>query len=159
MGEREDVLESALPRLKGRLYSITSEETPFDDMTRDPYNCHAWALGDNKHWYDPARARRWIRWPEGIPRNDTVPAFEALYARVGYEPCDDGELEDGWEKIAIYIDDVRGLVTHSARQNAMGLWLSKLGYLEDIEHLTVDDVGGPDGYGHVARYMKRRRKE
>ena len=31
-----------------------------------------------------------------------VAAFVAAFSTLGYEPCTDGTLEDGFEKIAIY---------------------------------------------------------
>ena len=45
-------------------------------------------------------------------------------------------------------------VTHMARQLASGLWTSKLGELEDIEHETPAELEG-DIYGIVVQYMRR----
>ena len=69
-----------------------------------------------------------------------------------YEPCDDGALEDGFEKVAIYA--LSFTVTHMARQLASGRWTSKLGELEDIEHETPAELEG-DIYGIVVQYMRR----
>ena len=72
---------------------------------------------------------------------------------LGYEECDDGSLEDEYQKIALYADD-SGTPTHAARQLADGAWTSKLGELADIVHATVDDVNGPL-YGAPVQFMRR----
>ena len=76
-------------------------------------------------------------------------AFQIL----GYEPCDDGTLEDGYQKVVLYADR-SGIPTHAARQLENGRWTSKLGRLEDIEHDTVEDVSGPV-YGQPVQFMRR----
>lgn len=73
----------------------------------------------------------------------------------GFTRCDSGDLEPGWEKVAVYAladDDP----THVARQLESGAWTSKLGDFEDIEHDTPTALEGP-AYGTVYGYMKRRR--
>jgi hypothetical protein len=65
--------------------------------------------------------------------------------------CEDGRLESGFEKIALFA--LEGLPKHAARQLQSGRWTSKLGRLEDIEH-TLDDLTGAL-YGSVALVMKR----
>ena len=58
---------------------------------------------------------------------------------TGYAPIgEDGPLQDGYEKIAIYALD--GEPTHAARQLDTGRWTSKLGKHEDIEHDTPGRV-------------------
>lgn len=64
--------------------------------------------------------------------------------------------EEGFEKIAIYIDS-HGKPTHAARQLSSGKWTSKLGQLEDIEHSNLDDVTGLH-YGSVGAILKRQKK-
>jgi hypothetical protein len=53
-------------------------------------------------------------------------AFIQAYKSLGYELCDNSELEAGFEKIAIYATS-DGEPTHAARQLSVGLWTSKLG--------------------------------
>jgi len=96
-------------------------------------------------------------WPATAPRQVSLQAFIAAFATLGYERCDEPEVETGMEKIAIFgRDDFEGSIvpTHAARQLASGLWTSKLGSLEDIRHETVVDVGGPL-YGDAVVYMSR----
>lgn len=94
-------------------------------------------------------------WPPNIARAETVDAFIRAYGTEGYAVCADGALDPGHEKIAIYVD-ASGTPTHSALQLASGKWTSKMGDFEDIEHETVNDVGGPT-YGTVAAYLSRLR--
>jgi|GEM_PF-3681614 len=53
------------------------------------------------------------------------------FATLGYEVCDNVELEPGFEKIALYAG-ADGIPTHAARQLQAGPWTSKLGRMEDI---------------------------
>ena len=84
-----------------------------------------------------------------------VAAFVAAFSTLGYEPCTDGTLEDGFEKIAIYRSPSG--IQHAARQLGTGKWTSKLGSLgslEDIEHVSPAELEGAE-YGQVVRYLRR----
>lgn len=84
-------------------------------------------------------------------RND-LSAFVAAFGTLGYEPCSDGDLEDGFEKIAIYRSPSG--IQHAARQLGTGRWTSKLGGLEDIEHGSPAELEGVE-YGRVVQYLRR----
>ena len=118
------------------------------------YNCFAWAVGDTSHWIDPTDPNTW---PGDISNENTVPALFELFAKAGYQPCQDGSLEDGYEKIVIYALD--GEPTHAARQLRNGLWTSKLGKHEDIDHATPEELQGDewDQYGRISGFMSRPR--
>jgi len=82
----------------------------------------------------------------------------AAYATLGYEPCLDGTLEPGFEKIVIYV--LSGTPTHAARQLNSGLWTSKLGQQVDVEHDTPEAIVQEIAqlaaiYGLPVQYMKR----
>lgn len=79
-------------------------------------------------------------------------AFVAAFATIGYQPCLDGSLEDGFEKLAIY--HLPSGVQHAARQLSSGRWTSKLGSLEDIEHSSPAELEGAI-YGTVVQYVRR----
>ena len=79
-------------------------------------------------------------------------AFVAAFGTLGYEPCADGALEDGFERVAIY-ESPDG-VQHAARQLSTGWWTSKVGTLEDIEHASPAELEGTE-YGKVVQYMRR----
>ena len=78
-------------------------------------------------------------------------AFES----IGYQTCDDGALDEGFEKIALYALGM--MYTHVARQLIDGRWTSKLGQLEDITHNTPEAIENSD-YGEVAQFMRRATK-
>ena len=117
----------------------------------DTYNCLAFAAHDVKHWWDPTNNR--LYWPEGAPRGQQIENVIITWMRMGYEVCDDGALENGYEKVAFYVQN--GKVQHATRQTADGKWLSKLGNQEDILHDTVEGLEGPV-YGKVSAYVRKR---
>ena len=79
-------------------------------------------------------------------------AFRQVFVMHGYAVCDQIDPEPGYEKIAIFTD-ADGCPTHAARQLSSGVWTSKLGRLEDIEH-ALHDLEGTE-YGSVVLLMKR----
>ena len=132
-----------------RDYRITSE---YDAN----YNCFAWVLEDTSRWIDPTDPNTW---PGDLTRENTVPSLFELFRNAGYAPCANGELQDGYEKIAIYaLDDEP---THAARQLDTGRWTSKLGKYEDIEHATPEELQGDewDQYGRISGFMSRPRTQ
>lgn len=74
------------------------------------------------------------------------------FGAVGYEPCDDGSLEEGKEKVALY--KKRNKVSHAARQMDNGMWTSKIGKRVDIEHTSPQSLEGIE-YGEVAGFLVR----
>lgn len=140
----KEQIESLFPNLSGSVYSVASPQTA-------EYNCIAWAAGDHDKWWWPDQQNQYF-WPPGIPRSEAVEAFTKAYESLGYTLREDAEYEDGFEKIAIYVD-FAGKPTHAARQLNPVLWTSKLGKLEDIEH-TLDALVGPQ-YGDVAAILRR----
>ena len=114
------------------------------------YNCIAWAAGENDIWWWPDEMFS-LHWPEDAPRQVTIEAFIQAFSTKGYSPCESGNLEQGFEKIALYA--LNEEPTHAARQIPDGSWTSKLGRLQDISH-TIDALNGPE-YGSVALFLKR----
>jgi len=86
--------------------------------------------------------------------DETAEAFVEAFGTIGYEPCDDGSLDERFEKIALF--EMDRTVTHAARQVEGGGWTSKLGPAEDIAHATVDALES-GAYGPVVAYLRRRR--
>jgi hypothetical protein len=118
------------------------------------YNCIAWAVYDTNRWWWPDPDDGF--WPSTVPMERTLDAFVKAYETKDFVRCnvdDEGSLEDGFEKIAIYSNSEGP--THAARQLADGTWTSKLGSAEDIMHRELEGVGGPRGYGQVVCFMKR----
>ena len=140
-----DYLVIAFPNLLSKGYQVTSSATT-------DYNCIAWAAGDDTRWWWPD-GFGFGYWPPQSQRAETLDAFISAYSVIGYEPCADGLLEAGYDKIAIYIDE-RGKPTHAARQLPHGAWTSKLGEGEDIEHTVPEGVAG-EIYGTVGQFLRR----
>ena len=86
---------------------------------------------------------------------NSLTAFVTAFSTLGYEPCADGKLEEGFEKVAVY--QLPTGVQHMARQLQTGRWTSKLGQLQDIEHDTPTELEGEE-YGTVVQYMRREAK-
>jgi hypothetical protein len=87
-------------------------------------------------------------------------AFIEMYSGLGYELCDSQEQEAGFSKVAIYLG-AHGKPTHAARLLDSGVWTSKLGRSQDVEHDAIEDVAalGADStyhYGVVGAVLKRR---
>jgi hypothetical protein len=141
------MIPSLFPRLRSSGYKITSPATI-------GYNCIAWAADHSESWWWPDLFHQYY-WPPGIPRNESIDAFVALFESFGYEVCEKADHEKGFEKVAIYVGS-NAKVTHAARQLDSGVWTSKLGSLEDIEHV-FDGVSG-SRYGSVAVIMRRPKK-
>jgi hypothetical protein len=139
-------IELVFPGLRGTAYQVTS---PPDDTS----NCIAWATGDTTRWWwphEPVPGRR-VYWPPGVAREETLEAFCAALATLGYAVCDDERLEPGYEKVALFA--LVGAPKHAARQLPNGRWTSKLGPMEDIEHALHDLTGMV--YGSVVLVLKR----
>ena len=83
-----------------------------------------------------------------------VESLVSVFTELGYEPCEDDSLEDGYSKVALYA--LRGLWKHAARQLPDGRWTSKLGPDEDIEHNDLESLCGPL-YGNIYTVMRKRR--
>ena len=81
------------PALQEEGYETTSPATII-------YNCVAWAADDNKLWWEPDPIGLCF-WPISAPREWTIKAIVAVFAALGYERCEDCNLEQQQEKIAI----------------------------------------------------------
>lgn len=98
----------------------------------------------------------WFRTPRAV----TIQAFVDGYGSIGYSHSADGSLEAGIEKIVLYGKTGPGgtlMPTHAAYQLDNGNWTSKLGDCEDIEHVDVVNLDGPQ-YGSVILYLRRLRQ-
>jgi hypothetical protein len=139
-------IEALFPGLRTSPFRVTSP------ASRD-YNCVAWAAGDTARWWwpDPDADDDASFWPPGVPREETVDAFVAAFATLGYAPCSGEDLEPGFSKVALFAEG--GVPMHAARQLPGGRWTSKLGNREDVEH-DLNAVSG-EAYGTVVMVLKR----
>jgi hypothetical protein len=81
-------IEDLFPGLRGNTYQVTSPPT-------DGYNCIAWAAGVTTIWWWPFGDPHKTHWPEGVPREESLEAFRAAFASLGYTPCDHAQAELG----------------------------------------------------------------
>ena len=142
-------IEQEFPNLTADNYQLTSDPDPC-------YNCIAWAAGNNKEWWQWTGSNSTLGgyyWPSGLSNDGSVDTYVNLYAQYGYEVCNDGTFEDGFEKIALY-RGFNGRVSHAARQTPEGKWTSKLGRGADIEHETPELLHGLK-YGIVVKFLRR----
>ena len=82
---------------------------------------------------------------------ESIETFSKLFAKHGYQVCENGNLEDGFQKLALFAKD--GVPTHAARQLPNGMWTSKIGGHVDVRHtLTAMEDGR---YGEVVQFFKK----
>jgi hypothetical protein len=147
MGKRKRLsvlkeIERLFPKLGQTGYQVKSRRTK-------KYNCLAWAAGDTANWWEPGGRHYW---PNTLARAYSPTAYTQVFTALGYVICDSDDLEDGFEKVALFVNEF-GEPTHAARQLPSGRWTSKLGKLEDIEH-DLRDLEGTE-YGTVVLILKR----
>jgi hypothetical protein len=111
----------------------------------------------NKPWW-PHPLRFVYFWPPHLPREtvnlETAENFIRAFEWKGYVRCKDGTHKKGVEKVAIYLKN--NVPKHAARQLESGLWTSKCGTLQDIQHERLKDVEG-NLYGEAVIFLRRRR--
>lgn len=140
--------EAKFPRLADADYEKASDES-------NDYNCIAFAAGDFlRKWDCPAFPVPGYYWPPGAQRGEGPDALVSAFETIGYEVCANPDPEEGFEKVALYID-VSGHWSHAAKQTQDGQWISKLGDWEDIRHATLMDVG-EGAYGSPCHFMRRK---
>ncbi len=122
------------------------------------YNCIAFAAGDTTRKWDPGMLPEpGYYWPAGALQddNDGIDALIRAFAQIGYKECRNGDLEAGWQKVALYASKREDWL-HAALQEPNGEWSSKLGSSYDIRHKTAQCLEGP-AYGTVMCFMKKRK--
>jgi hypothetical protein len=128
------------------LPNLTQDNHTEDSPSTTSYNCHAWAVGFNDRWFDDQNY-----WPDPVPRGKSLRHYRRAYESIGFRVCGGWNVEEGFEKIAIY--ERQGEVTHTARLLDSGMWTSKMGKREDITHAR-DALDGPC-YGQITLIMRR----
>jgi hypothetical protein len=138
-------------RLPERLPKSTEQLFPnlIDYVVTSPkdasYNCIAFAAGDTSRKWDPSMLPEpGYYWPPGALQddNDDIDALKRAFAQIGFKECDSGDLEPGYQKVALYAvseDDWR----HAAIQEPTGEWSSKLGNSYDIRHKAANALRAP----------------
>jgi hypothetical protein len=131
------------PNSKASPFVVTS---PSDGT----YNCIAWAVESQAHFYWPSTSP-FFDWPNDLPRKASLATFRQFFHLFGFMPCDNGELESGFQKIALFAKEKKP--SHAARQLPDGTWTSKIGAWVDVMHTLEAMEGGM--YGDVVQFFKR----
>jgi hypothetical protein len=147
--DEQAILRNFPSLIEGQNYKITSARTV-------EYNCLAWVLGVDSFSYNPTPKVGGYFWPLDLDREWNLPTIKLLLAKHGYSvETTDRSLEPGWGKIALYCD-MHGDPKHFALQLPSGFWTSKLGNLNDIEHLDLECLEHPKDSGLVTLLLKRK---
>ena len=113
------------------------------------YNCVGYAAEDTTRWWWPDGINYW---PTTAVQSDSTESFREMFATLGYEVCEDSNVQAEYLKIALY--EAQGEFQHVAIQMPNGRWRSKMGRGPLIEHSNPDSLsGGP--YGNPVTYMRR----
>lgn len=157
MGQRTEEIKKQICRAFPKLASdqnfiVTSKPTP-------EYNCIAWAYSITNRWMWPNTGEHPFLdgvhyWPDNSIMEPTIENFINAFKLKGYELCDNGDFEEGYQKVALYAQPGSDVCTHAARQLRNGFWTSKLGKYEDIQHGTAYSIEN-QVYGEVRCFMKR----
>ena len=113
------------------------------------YNCIAYAAGDTSQWWDHTPRRYW---PSYATRSERIESLQEVFVGLGFEECDDGTIQSGYQKIVLYED--QGAWEHASIQMPNGAWRSKMGEGPVIEHLNPESLSGGT-YGSPMIYLSR----
>ena len=136
------LLTAAFPHLAQAGFEIVGQPS-------ERYNCIAYAAGDTSRWWWPNGVNYWPPW---APLTDSIASLMEVFAGLGYEISDAGDIAAGDQKVALYEGD--GKMQHAALQMPDGRWRSKMGQGPVIEHPSPDALS--DGiYGRATIIMRR----
>ena len=138
-----------VPLLITAFPKLASEDFEIVERASEQYNCIAYAAGDTtKSWWPNGIDY----WPPWATRDNRMESLKEAFAGLRYEQCDDSNVEEGYQKVALY--GFQGRFEHAAVQMPNGRWRSKMGRGPIIEHLNPKSIsGGP--YGDATTYMRR----
>lgn len=135
-------VESDFPLLTGMEYGLSDENFS--------YNCLAYALDDESHWWEPPMQPGQY-WPPGFPDDITILTVESIIRLHGFTVELDAAVTPETDAIAIYGKDNEW--THFAKF-VEGGWCSKLGEGHDVSGIRLEDLEGLL-YGKIAKILCR----
>jgi hypothetical protein len=100
-----------IKELKGIFHKLRATTSTITSPIDANYNCHAWAVGDNRTWYEPygvilPHPFPPYQWPDGLPHDLAPDTFKKFFERFGFELAVSGDIEEGVEKIAFDDNDL-----------------------------------------------------
>ena len=87
--EGTDELAGLFPKLATEGFEILEPPTV-------RYNCIAFAAGDTGNWWSFHQPEYW---PGGATRSNSIDSLVEVFAAIGFEQCDAGGVEPGFEKV------------------------------------------------------------
>lgn len=144
---RRDEIEQLFPKLHGTPWEIKSRKTR-------RYNCLAWAAREKHRRWDFTKG---AHWPPGVKRASGIAYLVGAFQAEGFSVCNESDCrkyDSTADSIVVY--EMNRIGMHAARLLANGMWSSKLGDVEDVQHKTPEDISGTT-YGNPIVYMKRKR--
>ena len=158
MGKRVEEIKAQLlgyfPKLaQDKYFEITSKASC-------DYNCISWACKYDDRWIQPSYLGNpnldcVVWWPPDVQEGTDINCLISVFEYHGYTICDGFEHENGYLKVALYLDAIKNIWTHAARELRNGYWTSKLGPSVDIQHGTPYTIEN-DIYGKVYCFMKKK---
>ena len=128
---------------------LSKEDFDIVDQPSTRYNCIAYAAGDTSKRWDPDENYYWPPW---ATPDDRIESLIEVFDGLGFQQCDDGHLEDRYQKVALY--EVQGEAKHAAAQMPSGRWRSKMGHGPVIEHRSPESLSAGI-YGEPTIFMRR----
>lgn len=146
-----DQIKNAFPLLANDPdFKVTS---PYDEK----YNCISWAMRYTDRWTSPPAGSPYLDgvlwWPPTATEGAKITCLVDAFEKEGFVLCDSYDFDKDWLKVALYYNPMTGEWTHAARQLRSGMWSSKLGKANDIEHGTPYSIEG-QFYGKVFCIMQ-----
>lgn len=138
-------IEQDFPSLVGKNYDLSDED--FN------YNCLAYAVGDQKNWWEPPKGGGRY-WPPGFDDDLRVGTVESIIRVFGFTVETKLNRTPKTESVAIYSDGSEW--THFAKF-AGGHWSCKLGEGHDVSRVNLADLEGTL-YGRVVKILSRPRR-
>lgn len=138
----ENKIVKAFPNLNNEDFKIVEPDT-------GQFNCIAFAAGDSNKWWWPDGINYW---PDWAPLENSIESLQKAFAGLGFERCENADIEDGFQKIALY--ETVGVMKHAAVLMPNGHWRSKMGQGPVIEHNSPDSLANGI-YGCPTVFMKR----
>ena len=135
-------LTEAFPNLANENFEVVGGPS-------DRYNCVAYAANKKDQPWDYNHRGHWPPWAN---RNDRIESLKQVFLGLECEECRDSELEDGYQKVALF--EVQGQAKHAALQMPNGRWRSKIGDGPLIEHDTPESLAG-ELYGNPTVFLRR----
>jgi len=148
--EQRERFEDWFPNLEWGEWSITGD-------ANNVYNCISWSVGitDDWTWWEVDQDAKFGDQDWILEESD----FDGFYDYYGYESCTEAEAEiQLYKRPGAEAPTNPDGITHAARTTDYGMWESKCGGWEKIDHMrdALNDSSEAAVYGEHVRDYKRK---